>query len=173
METKKFTRLSLLLALSVVINLIEVFIPIFSGIVPGLKLGLANIVILFVLISYGFKDALYLSILRVILVGILRTGLFSVSFFFSLGGALLSIIMMYLSSRYTKLSVIGISITGSIFHSIGQIVISMLFLDVTTMLYYLPLLLLFSIPTGIITGILSNQLIKSFKEIDKNGLSFH
>ncbi len=173
METKKFTRLSLLLALSVVINLIEVFIPIFSGIVPGLKLGLANIVILFVLISYGFKDALYLSILRVILVGILRTGLFSVSFFFSLGGALLSIIMMYLSSRYTKLSIIGISITGSIFHSIGQIVISMLFLDVTTMLYYLPLLLLFSIPTGIITGILSNQLIKSFKEIDKNGLSFH
>ena len=173
METKKFTRLSLLLALSVVINLIEVFIPIFSGIVPGLKLGLANIVILFVLISYGFKDALYLSVLRVILVGILRTGLFSVSFFFSLGGALLSIIMMYLSSRYTKLSVIGISITGSIFHSIGQIVISMLFLDVTTMLYYLPLLLLFSIPTGIITGILSNELIKSFKEIDKNGLSFH
>ena len=173
METKKFTRLSLLLALSVVINLIEVFIPIFSGIVPGLKLGLANIVILFVLISYGFKDALYLSILRVILVGILRTGLFSVSFFFSLGGALLSIIMMYLSSRYTKLSIIGISITGSIFHSIGQIVISMLFLDVTTMLYYLPLLLLFSIPTGIITGILSNELIKSFKEIDKNGLSFH
>ena len=173
METKKFTRLSLLLALSVVINLIEVFIPIFSGIVPGLKLGLANIVILFVLISYGFKDALYLSVLRVILVGILRTGLFSVSFFFSLGGALLSIIMMYLSSKYTNLSVIGISITGSIFHSIGQIVISMLFLDVTTMLYYLPLLLLFSIPTGIITGILSNQLIKSFKEIDKNGLSFH
>ena len=62
METKKFTRLSLLLALSVVLNLIESMLPIFSGVIPGLKLGLANIIILFVLYNYSFKDAMYLSI---------------------------------------------------------------------------------------------------------------
>ncbi len=173
METKKFTRLSLLLALSVVLNLIESVIPIFNGVIPGLKLGLANIIILFVLYNYSLKDALYLSILRVFLVGILRTGLFSVSFFFSLGGAFLSIIMMYIAKKFTKLSIIGISIIGSFFHSLGQIIVACFMVEMTSMLYYLPLLLLFSIPTGIITGIITKELIGNFKELDKNSESHH
>lgn len=173
METKKFTRLSLLLALSVVLNLIESMLPIFSGVIPGLKLGLANIIILFVLYNYSFKDALYLSILRVFLVGILRTGLFSVSFFFSLGGAVLSIIAMYLIKRFTKLSIIGISIVGSFFHSLGQILVACFMVEMTSMIYYLPLLLLFSIPTGIVTGIITKELISNFKGMEKNVESYH
>ena len=168
METKKFTRLSLLLALSVVLNLIEVIIPIFNGVIPGLKLGLANIAILFVLWSYSFKDALYISILRVFLVGILRTGLFSVAFFFSLGGAFLSIIMMYLAKKITKLSIVGISIIGSFFHSLGQIIVACFLINMSAMMYYLPFLLLFSIPTGIITGLITKELIKNLKLIDIN-----
>lgn len=173
METKKFTRLSLLLALSVVLNLIESMLPIFSGVIPGLKLGLANIIILFVLYNYSFKDALYLSILRVFLIGILRTGLFSVSFFFSLGGAILSIIAMCLIKRYTKLSIIGISIVGSFFHSLGQILVACFMVEMTSMIYYLPLLLLFSIPTGIVTGIITKELISNFKGMEKNVESYH
>ncbi len=173
METKEFTRLSLLLALSVVLNLIESMLPIFSGVIPGLKLGLANIIILFVLYNYSFKDALYLSILRVFLVGILRTGLFSVSFFFSLGGAVLSIIAMYLIKRFTKLSIIGISIVGSFFHSLGQILVACFMVEMTSMIYYLPLLLLFSIPTGIVTGIITKELISNFKGMEKNVESYH
>ena len=165
MELKKFTRLSLLLALSVVLNIIESTIPIFNGVIPGLKLGLANIIILFVLYEYSFKDAIYISIIRVFLVGILRTGLFSVSFFFSLGGAVLSIIMMLLFKKFTKLSVIGVSIIGSFFHSLGQILVACLIVNMSAMLYYLPLLLLFSIPTGIITGLITKELLKNFKEI--------
>ena len=110
MEIKKITRLALLLSLSVVLNLIESIIPIFNGTIPGLKLGLANIVILFTLYEFSFKDAITISIMRVILVGILRIGLFSMAFFFSLSGAILSIIFMYIFKRYTKLSIIGISI---------------------------------------------------------------
>ncbi len=173
METKKFTRLSLLLALSVVLNLIESMLPIFSGVIPGLKLGLANIIILFVLYNYSFKDAMYLSILRVFLVGILRTGLFSVSFFFSLGGAILSIIAMYLIKKFTKLSIIGISIVGSFFHSLGQILVACFMVEMTSMIYYLPLLLLFSIPTGIITGIITKELLKNFNGMEKNVESYH
>ena len=168
METKKFTRLSLFLALSVVLNLIEVIIPVFSGVIPGLKLGLANIVILFVLYTYSFKDALYVSILRVFLVGILRTGLFSVSFFFSLGGAFISIIMMYLVKRFTKLSIVGISIVGSFFHTLGQIIVACFLINMKAMMYYLPLFLLFSIPTGIATGLITKELIKNLKTIDSN-----
>ena len=84
METKKFVRLSMFLALSVVLNLVEAFIPIFNGYIPGLKLGLANIVTLFIIFEFSFKDAIYVSMLRVFLVAILRTGLFSITFFFSI-----------------------------------------------------------------------------------------
>lgn len=173
MSTKQFTRLSLFLALSVVLNLIESVIPIFNGAIPGLKIGLANIVILFVLYEYSFKDALYLSILRVFIVGILRTGLFSISFYFSLGGALLSIIMMYLLKRFTKLSIIGISIVGSVFHSIGQIIVACFLINTSGMIYYLPWLLLFSIPTGIFTGIISKELMKNYKQIASIKESYH
>lgn len=173
MELKKFTRLSLFLALSVVLNIIEAFIPIFNGAIPGLKLGLANIVILFVLYQYSIKEALYISIIRVILVGILRTGLFSISFWFSLGGAILSIIFMYTFKKITKLSIIGISIIGSIAHSIGQILIAILIINNSGMFYYLPWLLLFSIPTGILTGLIAKTLIKSFNDIVKENNGYY
>lgn len=162
MELKKITRLSMLLALSIVLSLVESVIPLFSGIIPGLKLGLANTVVLTVLYLYSFKDAIYLSLLRVILIGILRTGLFSVPFFFSLGGALLSIIVMSIFKK-TKLSIVGVSVLGSIFHSIGQIIVAFLILNNNTMFYYLPFLLIFSIPTGVITGLISKELIKYLK----------
>lgn len=161
MELKKYTRLSLLIALSVVLNLIESVIPIFNGFIPGLKLGLANIIILFVLYKYTLRDSIYVSIVRVILVGILRTGLFSVNFFFSLGGALVSVTMMFLCKKINKLSIIGVSIVGSIFHSLGQIIVALIFVKNINILYYLPWLLLFSIPTGIIIGIISKEVIKS------------
>lgn len=168
MELKKFTRLSLLLALSIFLSLIENLFPIFNGMIPGLKIGLANIIILFVLYEYTFKDSLYVSILRVILVGMLRTGLFSVTFFFSLAGALLSVSMMYIAKKFTKLSIIGISIIGSIFHSIGQIIMSIILLRTTSMLYYLPYLLIFSVPTGIFTGIICKQMLENYKKINNN-----
>lgn len=173
MKTKELTRLSLLLALSVVLNLIESVIPFFNGMIPGLKIGLANIVVLFVLYEYSYKETIYISILRVFLVGILRTGLFSISFFFSLGGSLLSIIMMYLVKRFTKLSIIGISIVGSIFHSLGQVIVACFLINTSSMIYYLPWLLLFSIPTGIFTGIIAKELLKNYKQIINSKESYH
>jgi len=162
MEIKKITRLSMLLALSVVLNIIESFIPIFNGSIPGLKLGLANVIVLIVLYLYSFKEALYISLLRVCLVGILRTGLFSMAFFFSLGGALLSVIVMEIF-RKTKLTIIGISILGSIAHSVGQILIAIILIKNVYISYYAPWLLLFSIPTGILTGYISKYSIDYLK----------
>lgn len=162
MEMKKFTRLSMLLALCVVLNIIESFIPIFNGSIPGLKLGLANVIVVIVLYLYSFKDAVYISILRVFIVGILRTGLFSMTFFFSLGGAILSILIMFLAKK-TKLSVIGVSILGSISHSVGQILIAILIINNVNVAYYTPWLLLFSIPTGILTGVISKYSVNHLK----------
>jgi len=164
MEIKKFTRLSILLSLSVALNVIEASIPLLNGFIPGLKIGLANIVTLFVIYKFNFKDALYLGILRVLLVGMLRTGIFSTTFFFSLSGVVLSVIFMTLGKKYINLSIIGVSILGSIGHCIGQVITAIIILQNNAMFYYLPWLLIFSIPTGILVGLIGKQLITYYDD---------
>lgn len=159
----KYIKLTMLLSFSIVLNIIESFIPLFNGYIPGLKLGLANIIIIIVLYKYEFKDVLFVSIMRVVVVGILRTGLFSINFFFSLFGSLFSVVSMFLIKK-TKLSMIGVSIVGSIFHSIGQIIIAILLLKNNNMIYYLPWLVLFSIPTGLFVGYISKKLILELED---------
>lgn len=159
----KYIKLTMLLSFSIVLNIIESFIPLFNGYIPGLKLGLANIIIIIVLYKYEFKDVLFVSIMRVVVVGILRTGLFSINFFFSLFGSLFSVVSMFLIKK-TKLSMIGVSIVGSIFHSIGQIIIAILILKNNNMIYYLPWLVLFSIPTGLFVGYISKKLILELED---------
>ena len=163
MDNNKISKMAMLLSFSVVLSLIESFIPLFSS-VPGIKLGLANIVIIFVIYKYSLKDALYISILRVILIGILRTGLFSISFFFSFVGALFSIFTMYIL-KSSKLSIVGVSIGGSISHSIGQILVAIIFLNNINIIYYLPILLISSIITGFIIGILGMKLINYYEDL--------
>lgn len=160
MNTKKIAKLSMLLSISVVLGLLESLIPIFSGVIPGIKLGLANIVIVYAIYKFSFKDALYISILRVFLIGLLRTGIFSITFFFSLSGAVISLIFMYLVKKYTKLSIVGVSIVGAIFHSVGQIIIAIIFLSNINIIYYLPILLISSVITGILVGLCADKIIQ-------------
>ena len=162
MEIKKIITMSMLLAISVVLSILESFIPIFSGIIVGVKLGLANIVIIYVLYKYSFKDALYITVLRVILVGLLRTGLFSITFLFSLSGAIISIIMMSLF-KLTKLSIVGVSVIGSISHVIGQLLIACFLLHISLFMllkFYLPYLIIIACVTGFIIGLISREIIK-------------
>ncbi len=162
MDLQKHVRLSMLLALSVILNIIEATIPFFSGYIPGIKLGLANSIIIFVLYIYSFKEALYISLTRVLLVSILKTGLFSVAFFLSFGGAFFSIIAMSLFKKISNLSIVGISIIGSIFHSIGQIALSIFLIKSIKIIYYLPIIMIFSIPTGIVIGLIGKELINYY-----------
>ncbi len=159
MEYKKQTRLSMFLALSILLSIIESFFPILSGILPGMKLGIANIIIVIVMFLYGRKDAFLISILRVLLMGMLRSGVFSIAFFFSLTGSLFSIGIMALLYK-TKLSIIGVSIIGSIFHSVGQMITAILILKIPNLIYYLPFMVLFSLITGLLTGYLAKQSIQ-------------
>lgn len=165
MELKKLVRISMLLSISVVLGILESMIPFLSGVIPGLKIGLANIIIMYVLYTYSVKDAYLLSISRVFLVGMLRTGLFNITFLFSLVGALFSLTTMIIF-KYTKLSIVGVSIIGSIFHSLGQIIVAIIILKQSAMIYYLPVLILVSIPTGIITGFIAKELIKTYKILE-------
>ena len=159
MKTKDITKIAILTSICVVISIIESYFTFIGDIIPGLKLGLANIVIIFTLYEYNFKTAITVSLVRVLIVALLRTG-FGINFFFLLSGAIFSIIAMYLFKK-TKLSVIGVSIIGSLFHSIGQVLVGVLFLNNYNVMYYLPYLLIFSIPTGIVIGIISKKMLDS------------
>lgn len=147
----------MLTAISVVIAIIESYFAFLNSIVPGLKLGLANVIIVLTLYKYNFKTALLVSIMRVFIVSLIRTG-FGLNFFFSLVGAIFSIVAMVLVKK-TKLSIIGVSIVGSICHSIGQVLIGIMILDNNNIVYYLPYLLLFSIPTGVVIGMIAKKVL--------------
>ena len=147
----------MLTAISVVIAIIESYFTFLNSIVPGLKLGLANVIIVLTLYKYNFKTALLVSIMRVFIVSLIRTG-FGLNFFFSLVGAIFSIVAMVLVKK-TKLSIIGVSIVGSICHSIGQVLIGIMILDNNNIVYYLPYLLLFSIPTGVVIGMIAKKVL--------------
>ncbi len=163
MDLKKHLQLAMLLTLAVVISIIESFFPLFNNIIPGFKLGLANVVVLFALFVFSPKEAVYVAFAKVLLVAILRTGLFSITFFFSLSGAISSIVMMILAKRINKLSVVGISIIGAVFHSIGQIIFAAFFLNSWQILNYLPIIMLLAVPSGIIVGILAKTLILHYQ----------
>ncbi len=157
MTTKRITTIAMLTAISVVIAIIESYFAFLNSIVPGLKLGLANVIIVLTLYRYNFKTALLVSIMRVFIVSLIRTG-FGLNFFFSLVGAIFSIVAMVLVKK-TKLSIIGVSIVGSICHSIGQVLIGIMILDNNNIVYYLPYLLLFSIPTGVVIGMIAKKVL--------------
>jgi len=165
MELKKITRLSMFIAFSVVLSIVESLF-FFSNIIPGLKIGLANIIILIVLYKYSFREAFLVSILRVFFLGLFRYGVFSIPFFFSLSGAVFSIIFMFMFKKVFSFSIVGISVIGSLFHSLGQIIIGIFLISNINMIYYLPVLLIVSIPTGIIVGLISKSLLEHMKDLN-------
>lgn len=160
---KKLINLSLLTAIALVLALIETSLPIPIPI-PGAKLGLANIIILSVIVLYGLKEGLTIGILRSILM-ILLTGSVT-SFFYSFFGALISSIMMYLFYRFVKgLSLIGVSLIGAFFHNLSQVLVAGFILGNFRIVVYLPFLLFLSIFTGYFVGVASIFLTKHLKKI--------
>ena len=120
-STKKIVRLSLFLALGVVLNIIESMLPVLIP-VPGVKLGIANTIGLIVLYYYGPKEYTLIGFLRVILVALLRTGIGSISFILSLSGWLLSTIFVLLIHLIKKVSIFGLSMSSAVMHGVGQII---------------------------------------------------
>mgnify|MGYP002152388033 CR=1 FL=1 len=165
MDLRKTVRLAMLLSLSIVLNLIESTIPVAGMIMPGAKLGIANAVVIIVIYLYGFKEALFLSVTRVLLTGMIKTGLFNIIFFFSFSGALLSVLFMFLCKKFTGLSIVGISIVGAIAHSAGQILVAIIFLQTVNIIFYLPYLLVLSVPTGIVVGMTAKEVLKFHNQL--------
>ncbi len=153
-----------LIALALIFSYVEVLIPIPLGI-PGVKLGLANIVILVALYAMGTKDAFIISCIRIVLVGFTFGNMFSI--LYSLAGAMLSWIVMVLCKKMKSFSIVGVSIAGGIAHNIGQIIVAAIIMNTPGILSYLPVLLVAGTLTGFAIGVLGSIILKVQKKAFK------
>lgn len=154
---KRLMIISMLLAAAIVINYLESFIPVF---IPGVRLGLANAIILIMLYEFKWYEALTVDILRILLVSLIRGTFLSPTFFMALSGGMLSFLVMLLFSKIKIFSKIGVSVLGALFHAAGQIFIAMILLETVDLVYYLPFIAILSIGTGILSGVVSSLYLK-------------
>ena len=152
MGSKKIAYGGLFSALAILMGYVELLVPLPIP-VPGVKLGLANIIIILVLYVMGPKAAFFVSVIRVLLSGLLFAGF--AGLLYSLSGALVSLAAMLLLYKTDKFSIIGISISGGIFHNIGQICVAALVVENMKLFYYLPILLVSGILTGAVIGMVA------------------
>jgi heptaprenyl diphosphate synthase len=160
MKARSIATFGLLVALAFILSYIESLFPL-SIAIPGIKLGLANLVVMVALYKLGVKEAFVLSIIRIILVGFTFGN--PSTMMFSLAGGLLSWLLMVIFQKTKLFSMIGVSIIGGIAHNIGQIAVSIVVVENIDIVYYLPFLLVFGVIMGAIIGVLGTIIIKRLK----------
>jgi len=159
-DSKKLTTLALSVAIAMILSFVESKIPLFVAI-PGIKVGLANIAVVFTLYKIGAKEAIAVSLVRVVLVSMIFGNIESM--LFSLTGATLSFVVMFLMKKYTPLTEVAVSVSGGIMHNIGQIGAASVIMGTNVVSYYLPFLILSGTIAGIVVGVASAILIKKVK----------
>ena len=156
MKASKIARYGLLIALALALSWLESLLPPLG--VPGVKLGLPNLVIVFALYRLGLWDAWCLSIVRVLLASALFGS--GVSLAYSVAGAVLSLAVMGLLKRTEKFSPVGVSVAGGVAHNAGQILVAMALLETARLAWYLPVLWISGTVAGVLIGIVSGELVK-------------
>lgn len=149
-------------ALALMFSYIETMIPIQFG-VPGIKLGFANIMIVIMFYKGSAKEALLLSIVRIMLSGFLFGNLSSI--LYSIAGGVLSLGIMTLSKKQGGFSVIGVSVAGGVSHNVGQLIVAMLVVETYQVGYYFPVLLVAGVLTGLGIGVVSQEVLKRIRNI--------
>ena len=149
-------------SLALILSYVELLIPINFGI-PGMKLGLANLLVVILLYKGCPRDALLLSVIRILLSGLIFGNMFSI--FYSLGGGLLSLAVMVFLKKTGQFTVAGISIGGGASHNVGQLLVAMFVVQTYQVGYYLPVLLIAGVITGAVIGILSAEVLERTQSI--------
>ena len=150
-------------ALALIFSYVETLIPFHIGI-PGVKLGLANLIIVIALYKMSLKETYLLSVVRVVLSGFIFGNYFSI--IYSLAGGLLSLTVMALLRKRGGFSILGISIAGGVCHNIGQLAIAMVVVETFSVIYYVPVLLIAGLATGLLIGIAADGMLKRLVNIN-------
>lgn len=157
MDAKRIAADGLFLALALVVSYIEVLIPIPVGI-PGVKIGLANAVIMVLLFFTTWQRTLLISVVRILLAGFLFGN--PMTIVYSLAGGILSLFVMVILRKIREFSVVGISVGGGVAHNIGQLSVAVLLMENARIYYYVPVLLITGTIAGIAIGVLTGILIR-------------
>ena len=156
-NTKKLTLLALTASVAMVLSAVEAQLPAFTT-VPGVKVGLANIAVIFALYKFGTKEAITISLVRILTVSILFGN--ASSLIYSLAGAVLSFAIMLLLKKLTPLGTVSVSVAGGLSHNVGQIITACLIMETHAIAYWLPFLFLSGTIAGVATGVAAALLIK-------------
>lgn len=151
----KVAYLGVFLALALILSYVETLIP-FSFGIPGVKLGLTNLIVVLMMYLVGYKEAFLISFMRILLAGMMFGNVFSI--LYSLAGGLLSFAVMALLIRTDKFHVITVSICGGVTHNIGQIIVASVVVESYYVMYYFPVLLFAGMLTGMLIGVLAKEI---------------
>ena len=164
---KKISVIAMFTAFAILVSFIETFIPSIG--IPGVKLGLANIVIILAIYLLDFRYAIVIDLARILIMGFLFGNVISI--LFALGGATLSILVMVLMKKFSDLSIVTVSVFGGVFHNIGQLLIGLIVVSSYSVLTYLPVLLIAGIICGMVIGILAKIMLdRTSKLVKKLGV---
>ena len=161
MKTKKVAFLGLSIALAMILSFVESQIPALTAI-PGIKVGLPNLVIVFLLYRKGWKETVTVSIIRIILVSILFGNVQTMTF--SIAGAVLSLFGMILLKKTNWFSTVTVSIVGGILHNVGQIIAACFWTETAEIVLYLPVLLVSGTIAGAVIGLIAGMLVKRLEK---------
>ena len=155
MKTKRITLTAMCIALAMVLSYVESQLPSLG--IPGVKMGLANIVVVFCLYRLGWQEAVGVSLLRVLLVSLLFGH--AASLMYSAAGAALSLLGMLLLRRIPRLSCVSVSVIGGVLHNLGQILVAILLMG-SNVIYYLPVLIVSGTVAGVLIGLTAALMVK-------------
>lgn len=161
-DVKRMAILANLVAAAIVLNLVEAqinFIP-----VPGAKLGLANLVTMVVVYMFSAKEAIVVTLLRVLIVGLLSGRLFGPTTLMGFSGAIVSVVVMISLKKFNIFGIVLVSVISSMSHQIGQIIAGIFVIGSADVIYYLPIMLPLGIVSGILIGIISQRFIKIMED---------
>lgn len=156
-QAKKTAFTAVMAALAMIFSYIEVLIP-FSPSIPGIKLGIANLIVIVTLYYLGTKYALLINLIRIIISGLLFSGLFGA--LYSLAGALMSLCIMVLLKRTGIFSISGVSMAGGVAHNLGQLLVAAFLVSNMSVFVYFPVLIISGVVSGVIIGILAYLILQ-------------
>ena len=162
MKTERIAKYGLLVALALILSYIEAQIPAFFA-VPGMKLGLTNVVVLTALYLMDAKSAVVINLLRILLVSVLFGN--GASLAYSAAGGILSAAVMILLKRTGRFSIVPVSVAGGVSHNIGQILVAMVMLQTRALGWYLLILWFTGVGAGAVIGVLGGMLVKRLDKV--------
>ena len=162
MKPRKVAFLGLCIALAMILSYVESLIPPLVA-VPGVKVGLPNLVIIFMLYKVSFKETVAVSLIRVLLVSILFGTVLSMAY--SLVGAALSLLGMILLKKTGWFSTVAVSVIGGVLHNVGQILMAILVMETAQLIYYLPVLLITGTIAGVLIGVGASVIVKRMERV--------